>query len=86
MRFTNKTELGAGGDAYNFKIGKSELVVLFEVLCDVQRRTPQSLFTQPLTSRVNQMKTEIAQLFAREGMKLHITRNEFKKHFTDKVF
>ena len=59
MRFTGKSKLGQGGEAYEFKIGKSELKVLFDVLNDVQNRTPKSLFTQPLTSRVNQMKTEI---------------------------
>lgn len=80
MRFTGKSPSSKDKqiDVFDFKIGKTELFVLMDILSDVYIKTPRSLFTQPFTSRVNSMKTAIADMFRSEGIKYPVKRQDYK--------
>lgn len=65
-------------NVYNFTLGKPELLILMDILSEAYRKTPRSLFTQPFTSRVDAMKTEIAKTFKTEGIPYPVSRANYK--------
>lgn len=79
MKYRGKQPSGVDKqiDVYNFTLGKPELIVLIDILSDVHRKTPRSLFTQPFTSRVDAMKTEIGKMFKAEGIQWPIKRSQY---------
>lgn len=80
MKFitTKKSDVKKDVDVYTFQLGKQELGILYDVLTDIYTRTPRTLFTQPLTSRVNAMREEIRKTFIREKIKWPVRRSEYK--------
>lgn len=80
MRFTGKSPSGVDKqiEVFNFTIGKAELMILADILGEIHRKTPKSLFTQPFTSRVNAMKTEISRMFKSEGIPYPVRRSELE--------
>ena len=75
---TNKNHHGSEVDLYNFTIGKPELVLLLDILTDVYKKTPRSLFTQPFTSRVDAMKKELVKISKLENVKWPISRVNYQ--------
>lgn len=82
MKFTDKKIKKEGSQkertVYMFTVGKMELLVLAEILADINKRTPRTLFTQPLTGRVDAMMVEIVKLFKEENIKWPLRRQEIE--------
>ncbi len=80
MKYRGAQPSGTNRDTnvYTFTLGKAELIVLMDILSDVHRKTPRSLFTQPFTSRVDAMKTEIGKTFRDVGIEWPVKRINYK--------
>ncbi len=80
MKFREKlpSEKDKDISTYTFTIGKAELIVLMDIVSEAYIKTPRSLFTQPFTSRVDAMKTEMAKVFKAEGIKYPIKRSDYQ--------
>ena len=66
MRFLEKSKGSNDQDVYSFKVGKTELLILRDVFNYLHRIVPRSLFTQPFTSRMDNMRKEINNLVLSE--------------------
>lgn len=78
MRFKGKDINGKGNGVVLVAIGKSEMIILMDLLVEAYINTPKSLFTQPFTSRVDGMKTELAKIMRQEGIQWPIKRQNYK--------
>lgn len=78
MRFieTRKSGVDKAIDVYTFTLGKTELVILRDVLGHLHNHVPKSLFTQPFMSRVEAMRQEINKTMIAHGI-----GKEFKRPF-----
>ena len=76
MRFKGKTPSGADKSVsvYNFTLGKTELIILRDVLNWLHSSVPKSLFTQPFTSRMESMRSEINKTLLADGITKRNTR------------
>ena len=66
---TRKLKGDNGTSTYVFVMGKSEVLILSDVLHYLHRVVPASFFTMPFTSRANAMRVELDKLIANEKMR-----------------
>lgn len=56
---TQQSKVDKGTTVYVFKLGKSEVLLLQDVLHYLKKVVPKSFFTMPFTSRANAMRNEL---------------------------
>lgn len=76
MRFTEMTPSSKDNQTmvYNFKIGATELSIIWELLSEADKHTPQSFMTQTYKQRLKDMKTKIHEAMKEQGVKMPFTK------------
>lgn len=69
MKF-REIDSGANGQKiFTFAVGKSELLILRDILNYVNRVVPKSFFNMPFTSRVRNMTKEVDKVCVENGLR-----------------